>query len=87
VVTQVSAKNATYWRAPGLEKVAKRHWLKLDLTTLPEDRRPSVAAMVGLGQAGVNPARSLRQLRPVVNVTEVGREQIREVRTRHFRAA
>ncbi len=87
VLTQVYTKNAIYWRSLGLEKVAKKHWLKLDLTTLPEDRRPSVEAMVGLGQAGVNPARSLQQLRTVVNVAEVGREQLRGVDTRHLKGS
>jgi hypothetical protein len=33
----------------------------------------------------VNPARSLQQLRTVVNVTEVGREQLRGAQTRHLK--
>src|SRR6266536_4674057 len=88
VLTQVYTNNAIYWRLPpDLEKLANKHWVKLDLTTLPENKRPSVEAMVGLGQAGVNPERSLHQLDTLVNVTEVGREQLRGVDTRHLKGS
>jgi hypothetical protein len=60
VLTQVYTKDAIYWRLPPdlakLAKLANKHWLKLDSTTLPKNKRPSAETMVGLGQAGVNPS-------------------------------
>lgn len=80
---------AIYSRLPPelAELANNKHWLKLDFTAVPKNKRPSVETMVGLGQAGVNPERSLHQLDNVVHVTEVGRERIRGVDTRHLKGS
>jgi hypothetical protein len=85
-ITLIYAKGVLYTRIPHLEEIAKKRWMKVDLTKSPN--APGPGFLVGLGgPQGSDPLQDLHQLNNIVRVVEIGREQVRGVDTRRYRGS